>query len=401
MLRRFTLQTLRDFGVGKSSIEDTVMAEIEATSHALDNTKGDPLEITSVLQKAVGNVIYGIIFGKRFDYDDPDFDMIRKLSSIAVSGQRFTSVVNFFPLWVTWIFARQSSKEAQFRRKNFENIRKFIFKQIKEHEDSYDEHNIRDFVDLYIQTSRESKEETSTVFTEGNMFRVILELFIAGAETTYNTLDWAFLFMSEYPEIQAKCQEEIKAVVGDKKINYSDRGNLTYLDATLTEIQRHANVAPLAVQHCAGADTTLMGYHIPKRTIIVPSLYSANMDPDYWEEPLKFNPDRFIGARGKMIKEEALMPFSVGPRVCLGEPLARMELFLVFANLLQRFTFERENTNIKHSMTLKPNQVTSAPYSYRIKAKRRWTMSYMNDARTNQYTPPLHYFNLSVKWVPQ
>ena len=108
--------------------------------------------------------------------------------------------------------------------------------------------------------SRDNKDD---VFTKGNMRQIILELFIAGTETTYTTLDWAFLFMAEYPEIQKKCQIEIEEAVGDKQIEYANRINLKYVDAVLTEIQRHANVAPLGVLHSASSDTTLMGYHIP------------------------------------------------------------------------------------------------------------------------------------------
>lgn len=218
--------------------------------------------------------------------------------------------------------------------------------------------------------SRDSKEKTAEVFTKDSMLRVILELFIAGTETTYNTLDWAFLFMSENPDIQAKCHQEIKDTVGDKHIQYSDRKYLTYVDATISEIQRHANVVPMAVPHCASEDTTLLGYRIPKRTIIMPSLYSANMDPNHWADPYMFKPERFIDFKGKLIKNEVLMPFSVGPRVCLGEPLARMELFLVFSYMLQRFTFERENANVKHSMEVKQNQVTRAPLPYKLRVKR-------------------------------
>ena len=373
-LRRFTLQTLRDFGVGKSSLEEKIMAEIDAVSDVLETMKGAPIEIASVLRKAIGNVIYGIVFGKRFDFNDPELDIIQRMSNVAVGGIGIGNVTNVFPLWLCAIFAPKASKEAAFRRQNLENIKKFISDEIKEHEKTYDENNIRDFVDLYIQASHDSKEETASVLTEGNMFRVIQELFIAGAETTYNTLDWAFLFMSEYPDIQAKCQEEIENTVGDRAIKYSDRTNLKYIEATITEIQRHANVASMALQHCASQDTTLMGYHIPKKTVILTNLYSSNMDPDHWEDPKKFNPNRFLDERGNLIKHDALMPFSVGPRACLGEPLARLELFLVFANLLQKFRFERENSNVGHSMELKPNQLTSAPYPYKIRALRRYNM---------------------------
>lgn len=196
-------------------------------------------------------------------------------------------------------------------------------------------------------------------------------MFLAGSETTASTLDWAFLFMSENPDIQDKCHREIDAKVGAKVIEYNDRAKLQYIDATISEVLRHANIVPLALPHCTKEDTILLGYHIPKETVITPCLYSASMDLKYWKEPQKFNPDRFLNDNGEKITHEALIPFSTGPRTCLGEPLARMELFLIFANLLQRFTFTRENTNIKHSMASKPNQHTIAPYPYRIRIKRR------------------------------
>ena len=198
-LRRFTLQTLRDFGVGKSSIEEKIAIETGAASTIIETTDEKPIEISPILQKIVGNVIYGIVFGKRFEFSDPDFDIIRRMSNIAVQGQSQTSVTNFFPRWISWIFMRQSQKEADFRFQNLLTIKKIINDQIKEHEETYDENSIRDFVDLYIQASRDPKEDENDVFSRDIVFRVILELFLAGAETTYNTLDWAFLFMSEYP----------------------------------------------------------------------------------------------------------------------------------------------------------------------------------------------------------
>ena len=370
-LRRFTLQTLRDFGVGKTSIEEKISMEIDAATKTFDSAKDEPLEIAPILHNMVGNVIYAIVFGTRFDYDDPQFDIIRQFTNTAVSGPGATGVVNFFPRWLTVLFARKSHNELNARRQNFEEIKSFIFDQIKKHEDSYDTNNIRDFVDLYIQVKRDSKEDTADVFTEGSMFRVILELFLAGSETTYNSLDWAFLFMSEHPEIQEKCFKEISDVVGDKYIDYADRVKLPYVEATIFESQRLANVVPLSVQHSTLKDTELKGYHVPKNTVVLPNVYSALIDPKHWNEPNKFKPERFIGLNGKVTKHDAQMPFGIGPRICLGEPLARMELFLVFANMIQKFKFEREYPSFRHSFERKPMRITSSPESYKLRIKRR------------------------------
>ena len=83
------------------------------------------------------------------------------------------------------------------------------------------------------------------------------------------------------------------------RFKYSDRLNLKYTDATITKIQRLANVVTVALHHNAMADTTLMGYTIPKNTIVLPILIAANMDPDYWNNPEKFDPDKFLDKGGK------------------------------------------------------------------------------------------------------
>ena len=319
----------------------------------------------------VGNVIYSIVFGTRFECDDPEFKLVRELTNLAVSGPGPAVIAMFFPRWVSRLFARKAHEEINFRRQNLEKIKTFILEQIKNHEDTFDENNIRDFVDLYLQVTRDSKEERSDVFTDGSMFRVILELFIAGSETTYNTLDWAFLFMTEHPDIQERCFKEITDVVGDKYIDYADRVKLPFIEATILEIQRLANVVPLAIQHSTNNDTTLLGYHIPKNTVVLPNVYSALMDPKHWDQPNKFNPERFISSNGKLIKHDAQMPFGIAPRICLGEPLARMQLFLVFANLIQKYRFEKERRDFRHTLKRKPNRITSSPEGYKLRMKRR------------------------------
>ena len=346
------------------------MVEVESVSREIKQTKGDPFNISPLLHKLVGNILYGTVFGTRFDCDDPEIKMIIEMTNIAQNAQGPLSVNMFFPLWLVKLFSKSSEKRVRNRKKNLDNINKLILKQIKQHEGSYDENNIRDFVDLYIKMSRESKNPDS-VFTKGNMIRLILELHVVCVETTSKTLDWVFLFMSEHPEVQKKCQYEIKENVGDRQLGYTDRRKLPNVEATLCEAQRLANIAPFTLHHSTTKNTSLRGYDIPKDTVIMGSLYSANLDPTYWEEPHNFRPDRFMDDKGRLIKNDALVPFSLGPRMCLGEPLARIALFLVFTNLLQRFSFERKYVNVRHSMELNPNEATLSPYPYKMRIKKR------------------------------
>ncbi|KAF7707686.1 hypothetical protein HF521_018904 [Silurus meridionalis] len=116
-----------------------------------------------------------------------------------------------------------------------------------------------------------------------------------------------------------KCQQEIDEVLQGKAcISFEDRHDMPYTQAVIHECQRIANTVPLSVFHSTTRDTELMGYSIPKGTIIIPNLSSVLRQ---FEKP------------------EAFIPFSAGPRMCLGEGLARMELFLILVTLLRRFQF--------------------------------------------------------------
>ncbi|XP_053383983.1 cytochrome P450 2B1-like [Mercenaria mercenaria] len=399
MLARITaIPALRDFGVGKASIEEKIQVEIETATTFLQDKNGKPITMNDLMQKVVANIIFGIIFGRRFTFNEPELDKTRAFTNAFVSGAGPISLSFFLPKVLVRIIYRKDAENNDVRRQSIADLRKYVYEQLDEHEATFDRHNIRDFVDMYIQMKKEGDESIRKFITKGNVFRAILDLFLAGSETTSTTLDWAFLFMTEYTEVQKKCQEEIETVLGNKLIEYSDRKRLVYVNAVIMEIQRCSNLlsliicckfscslkkkkifvtyvscipAPLNVVHYTSGNTTLGGYNIPARTLIVPTLYSVYMDTKYFPNPEKFDPDRFIDYKGSLIKNEALMPFSTGPRTCLGEPLARMELFLVFANLLQRFSFSREDPSKPHTMESKQSQITNAPVPYTLRATKK------------------------------
>ncbi|XP_060581281.1 cytochrome P450 2B4-like isoform X3 [Ruditapes philippinarum] len=371
VLRRFTLQALRDFGVGKASIEEKIAVEVETATEYLEGRNGKPTSMNDLMQKVVANVIFEIIICKRYEYDDPEFHKIQALTNIVLSGAGAVSPSAFMPKFLVKLVNRKDFDITESRWQSVKKMREYVFQQIEEHEATFDRDNIRDFVDLYIQTKTEGDEIIRKFVTKGNMFRVIFDLFLAGLETTSTTLDWAFLFMTEFPEVQKKCQDEIDKVLGDKIIEYSDRTKLTYVNAVIMEIQRCAHLAPLSAPHGTSADTSLGGYNIPAKTMIIPSLYSVHMDTKYFSNPEKFDPDRFLDGHGNLLKNEALLPFSTGPRVCIGEPLARMELFLVFVYLIKRFNFAREDPNKPHTLESKHSQSTNAPLPYKLRATKR------------------------------
>uniref|UniRef100_A0A8C3U7J3 Uncharacterized protein n=2 Tax=Catharus ustulatus TaxID=91951 RepID=A0A8C3U7J3_CATUS len=164
-----------------------------------------------------------------------------------------------------------------------------------------------------------------------------------------------------YPEIQEKVQKELDAVVGCSHVFcYEDRKKLPYTNAVIHEIQRYSNIILIALPRASMKDTDLMGYHIPKNTIVLANIDSVLADPEKWETPDQFNPGHFLDEDGNFVNREAFLPFGIGHRVCMGELLARMELFVVFSTLLQAFTFtlpegvKEVNTKFVFGSTMKP-----------------------------------------------
>lgn len=229
-----------------------------------------------------------------------------------------------------------------FRRafKNVKTCQALALNVVQEHKKTRVPGQPRDFVDCYLDRLDKEKGNDASTFSEDLMIMYTLDLHFAGTDTTSNTLLTGFLYLMTYPHIQERFQQEIDEVLGGKdQASFEDRHNMPYVQATIHEIQRVANTVPLSVPHCTIKDTELMGYSIPKGTLIIPNLTSVLNEEGQWKFPNEFNPENFLNDQGEFVKPEAFMPFSAGPRMCLGEGLARMELFLILVTLLRKFNF--------------------------------------------------------------
>lgn len=196
------------------------------------------------------------------------------------------------------------------------------------------------------------------------------DIFSAGEETVKTALMWFPVYLLHYPHVARKVQEELDAIVGRSRMpSLDDQQHLPYTEATLCEILRRSTVVPLGTSHATSRDTTLGGYTIPSGTTVIPLLYSCHMNPQFWTDPEKFDPLRFIDAEGRVHKPEQFIPFGVGRRMCLGNVLARSELFLFFTSILHVFNLANpENEplpsmegNLGTTLTPKPYKIRFIP----------------------------------------
>ncbi|XP_050391045.1 cytochrome P450 2D3-like [Patella vulgata] len=333
-VRRMSLRSLRDLGVGKSTLEEQIKEETNIILDFLSNCEDKPIKVHELMMKATTNIISIVVFSKRYDYGDPEFLQILKVLEDGFGDMVFFTPVHRFPMlrFIPFIASQMLAG-----RNAMMAVEQLIAKHIEKRRQVFDKEDISDLIDVYFDTC--ANKESSTI-SESNMRRIILDLFFAGSDTTVTTLDWAFLYMVLHPEVQKKCQEEIDSVVGDDRmVDWSDKSKLSYNEATLLEVQRLGNALPMSLPHTTVKDTKVKGYLIPEGTLVYANLYACHLDSRYWKEPLKFKPERFLDGSGNVSKPPVtFMPFSTGPRMCPGEPLARMELFLFFTNILQRFS---------------------------------------------------------------
>nr|WCC58046.1 cytochrome P450 [Pharsalia antennata] len=333
--RKFSLQHLRNFGFGRKEMEEKIQEETRCLMDIFRGRCSEPIFMHTAFDISVLNVLWAMMAGQRFDIED---ERLRKLLQIIHDAFRLVDMsgglINQMP------FLRHIAPEACGYNQIMSILNrmwKFLEEAISEHRKTVCFSQPRDLIDAFLQKMNINNDST---FTDDQLMSLCLDLFMAGAETTSNTLAFTVMYMVLYPEIQTKVQAEIDREVGRNRCpNLNDRVRLRYTEAVLNEIQRRSNIAPLGIAHRATKSAELLGYHVPEGTMVLTSIYSVHMDQDFWEDPLVFRPERFLDENGDIaVNEKYFFPFGQGKRRCLGESLGKANIFLFFTALLHNFT---------------------------------------------------------------
>jgi cytochrome P450 len=188
-----------------------------------------------------------------------------------------------------------------------------------------------------------------------------MTLLLAGHETTALGLSWAFLLLDRHPEAREHLEAELASVLGDEAASPGDVPKLPYARAVINETLRLYPPAYVTGREAIRA-TTVGGVRIPKRHIVLVSMYTTHRDARFFPEPDRFRPERWLDGLEKQLPKAAFIPFGLGSRKCVGASFAMMEAVLLLATIARRWRFEMAPGAIgtHPSITLRPDAAMPA-----------------------------------------
>jgi cytochrome P450 len=180
-------------------------------------------------------------------------------------------------------------------------------------------------------------EDTGEPMDPRRLLEEVAILFVAGHETSANALAWALYTLARHPEVQDRLRTELDAVLGDRTPDMQNVRELPYLTQVINETMRCYPPAWIT-DRVALADDHYAGFDIPQGIVVAPFIYGVHHHPAYWSDPERFDPERFAPGR-PLPHPYAFMPFGGGPRLCIGNNFAMLEMQLALIALLRRFHF--------------------------------------------------------------
>ncbi|KAF3830696.1 hypothetical protein GH733_004515 [Mirounga leonina] len=306
--RRLAQSALKSFSIASDPgslsscyLEEHVSKEAEALLSRLQEQMAevghfDPYRYVVV---SVANVVCAMCFGKRYDHDDQELLSLINLNNEFGEAVASGNPVDFFP-----ILRYLPNPALDFFKDLNKRFYSFMQKLVKEHYKTFEKGHIRDITDSLIKHCQDKRldENANIQLSDEKIVNVVLDLFGAGFDTVTTAISWSLLYLVTSPSVQKKIQEEL--------------GSTT-------------------------KDTSLSGFYIPKGRCVFVNQWQINHDQKLWGDPSEFRPERFLtldGTINKALSEKVIL-FGMGKRKCIGETIARLEVFLFLAILLQQVEF--------------------------------------------------------------
>ncbi|XP_034041084.1 cytochrome P450 1B1 [Thalassophryne amazonica] len=324
---------------------------------------------------STANVMSAVCFGKRYSYEDDEFRQVVGRNEQFTKTVGAGSVVDVMP-WLQYFPNPIRTLFDSFKKLNLE-FTSFIRDKVVEHRKTIKSITIRDMTDAFIVALEQIKDSVGVSPHKDFVTPVLGDIFGASQDTMSTAQQWIVLLFIKFPEIQLRLQQEVDKVVGRSRLPcINDQVQLPYVMAFFYEVMRFTSFLPLTIPHSTTMDTSIMGYTIPKNTVIFINQWSINCNTDMWTNPQTFDPERFLDQQGALNKDLAgkVLIFSLGKRRCIGEELSKLYLFLFTALIAHQCHITSDparppQLDYKYGLTLKPH-----PYFIAVSLRQDMTL---------------------------
>ncbi|KAH6798591.1 hypothetical protein C2S51_035075 [Perilla frutescens var. frutescens] len=308
-----------------------------ASSHQVANLSEMAIALSS-------NLICRIAFGKKYDEHGSErrrFDqLLHEVQSISIAFY----MSDYFPAlsWVDKLTGSIDKVDAVCKKLDL-----FYQELIDEHLDPtrVKTEDVEDDILGILIKLKQDHMSSSFHLTWDHIKALLMDIFIAGTDTSSSAIVWTMTALIKAPNVMKKLQEEIRNSIGEKgKVDEDDLPKLPYLRAVISEVLRLYPVAPLLVPRETMERCIVDGYEIQPKTVVYVSAWAVGRDPEYWENPNDFVPERFLNSNIDIRGQDfGVIPFGSGRRICPGMPMGLANVELGVANLLYSFDWELPN----------------------------------------------------------
>ncbi|XP_075543418.1 cytochrome P450 2C20-like [Dermacentor variabilis] len=346
--RDFSMRALAKLGLGSEVMRQHIQFEARHLADTLASHHGRPVSSFVYGHRSHINSMCRFLLGYRYDLDDPHFASLQE----ALSGFRLQAAAApvehraawlrrmlIEPLWPTSVSAK--------RRHNISTINSVVRQLVQTNEDTKSTGRAKSYIDLYMEKIREAETHKNQYFTADNLVGNMVDILMGAATSGNFYLHWHLLNLASHADtLQAELQQEIDSVVGRERLpSWEDHTSMPLTMATIWEMFRWKLATPFNIPRAVGADMKMGDYDVRKGTVVSPNLMTAHRDHKLWKNPDEFDPTRFLNPDGTATtkRPDGLLSFAVGRRICPGENMAMVEIFLYLTTLLHQFRILPEN----------------------------------------------------------
>ncbi|OIT31018.1 PREDICTED: flavonoid 3',5'-hydroxylase 1 [Nicotiana attenuata] len=341
--------------LGGKALENWTNVRANELGHMLKSMsemsrEGERVVVAEMLTFAMANMIGQVILSKRVfakkGAEVNEFkDMVVELMTVA----GYFNIGDLIPS-LAWLDLQGIERGMKNLHKKFDALLTKMFDEHKE--TSYERKGKEDFLDVVMANRDNSEGER---LTTTNIKALLLNLFTAGTDTSSSVIEWALAEMMKNPKILKKAQAEMDQVIGkNRRLLESDIPNLPYLRAICKETFRKHPSTPLNLPRISNEPCEVNGYYIPKNTRLSVNIWAIGRDPDVWEKPLEFNPERFLSGKNAKIDPRGndfeLIPFGAGRRICAGTRMGIVMVEYILGTLVHSFDWKLPNDVIELNM---------------------------------------------------